>query len=40
MSWWNEYKAIKGSSYTSKLVNFMNDAGNIKLYGSGDYDFP
>ncbi|GAU42927.1 hypothetical protein TSUD_283500 [Trifolium subterraneum] len=40
MSWWNEYKAIKGSSYTSKLFNFMNDAGKIKLYGSGAYDFP
>ncbi|CAJ2665523.1 unnamed protein product [Trifolium pratense] len=40
MSWWKDYKAIKGSSYTSKLVNFMNDAGTIKLYGSGSYDFP
>jgi len=40
MSWWKDYKAIKGSSYTSKLANFMNDAGKIKLYGLGAYDFP
>ncbi|RHN49897.1 putative carboxylesterase [Medicago truncatula] len=40
MSWWNNYKVVKGSSYTSKLANFMNDAGNIKLYGLGGYDFP
>jgi hypothetical protein len=39
MSWWKDYIDIKGSSYTSKLANFMNDAENIKLYGLGAYDF-
>ncbi|WJX37091.1 hypothetical protein P8452_24899 [Trifolium repens] len=38
--WWNEYKAIKGSSYTSALVNFMNDDTNFKQYAVGGYDFP
>ena len=40
MSWWKEYKAIKGSSHTSKLANFMNDDLKIRLYGLGAYDFP
>ncbi|KAK2419753.1 senescence-associated carboxylesterase [Trifolium repens] len=39
MSWWKDYIDIKGSSYTSKLANFMNDAEKIKLYGLGAYDF-
>ncbi|CAJ2640509.1 unnamed protein product [Trifolium pratense] len=38
--WWNEYKEIKGSSYTSALANFMNDASNFKQYAVGAYDFP
>jgi hypothetical protein len=38
--WWNEYKAIKGSSYTSALANFMNDDTNFKQYAVGAYDFP
>ncbi|XP_073225295.1 senescence-associated carboxylesterase 101-like isoform X2 [Cicer arietinum] len=38
--WWNEYKAIKGSSYTSTLANFMNDYTYIKQYFKGAYDFP
>ncbi|KEH24926.1 putative carboxylesterase [Medicago truncatula] len=40
MSWWKDYKAIKGRSYTSKLDNFMNDAEKVKLYGLGAYEFP
>nr|AFK40753.1 unknown [Medicago truncatula] len=40
MSWWKDYKAIKGRSYTSKLDNFMNDADKVKLYGLGAYEFP
>jgi hypothetical protein len=35
-----DYKDIKGSSSTSKLVISMNDAGKVKLYGLGAYDFP
>jgi len=38
--WWNEYKKIKGSSYTSALANFMNDDTKIKQYAIGTYDFP
>ncbi|GAU18633.1 hypothetical protein TSUD_124660 [Trifolium subterraneum] len=38
--WWNEYKAIKGSSYISALANFMNDGTNFKQYAVGAYDFP
>ncbi|WJX37089.1 hypothetical protein P8452_24898 [Trifolium repens] len=38
--WWNEYKKIKGSSYISSLVNFMNDDTNLKQYAIGAYDFP
>jgi len=38
--WWNEYKAIKGSPYTSALANFMNDDTKIKQYAIGAYDFP
>lgn len=38
--WWNEYKKIKGSSYTSALANFMNDDRKIKQYAIGAYDFP
>jgi hypothetical protein len=38
--WWNEYKVIKGSSYTSALTNFMNDDTKIKQYAIGAYDFP
>jgi hypothetical protein len=38
--WWNEYKKIKGSSYTSALANFMNDDTKIKQYAIGAYDFP
>ncbi|XP_045820413.1 senescence-associated carboxylesterase 101-like [Trifolium pratense] len=38
--WWNEYKAIKGSSYTSALANFMSNASNFKQYAVGAYDFP
>ncbi|XP_058787840.1 senescence-associated carboxylesterase 101-like [Vicia villosa] len=38
--WCNEYKAIKGSSYTSSLANFMNDGTKIKQYAIGAYDFP
>jgi len=40
MSWWKDYKAVKGSSYTSKLANFMNDTVKIKLYDLRAYDFP
>ncbi|KAL5077038.1 hypothetical protein RYX36_016022 [Vicia faba] len=35
--WWNEYRAIKESSYTSTL---MNDGTKIKQYATGAYDFP
>ncbi|CAJ1946830.1 unnamed protein product [Sphenostylis stenocarpa] len=40
MRWWNEYKAIKGASYSSPLANFMNDTRKLALYTSGNYDFP
>ncbi|CAJ1946829.1 unnamed protein product [Sphenostylis stenocarpa] len=30
MCWWNEYKAIRGTSYNSKLARFMIDDGNHK----------
>jgi hypothetical protein len=40
MSWWKDCIDIKGSSYTSTLANFMNDAERIKLYDLGAYDFP
>jgi hypothetical protein len=35
-----DYIDIKGSSSTSKLVISMNDAGKVKLYRLGAYDFP
>ncbi|TKY50376.1 Senescence-associated carboxylesterase 101 [Spatholobus suberectus] len=40
MRWWNEYKAIKGTSYKSVLANFMNDARKREQYALGVYDFP
>ncbi|XP_061369758.1 senescence-associated carboxylesterase 101-like isoform X2 [Gastrolobium bilobum] len=40
MRWWNEYKAIKGTSNNSELARFMNDATNLKQYAEGAYDFP
>ncbi|KAK7316405.1 hypothetical protein VNO77_35420 [Canavalia gladiata] len=40
MRWWNEYKAIKGTSYNSELAIFMNDPGKRARYTSGAYDFP
>ncbi|XP_061369722.1 senescence-associated carboxylesterase 101-like [Gastrolobium bilobum] len=40
MRWWNEYKAIKGASYNSKLASFMNDASKREQYAVGAYDFP
>ncbi|CAK8566106.1 unnamed protein product [Lathyrus sativus] len=40
IQWWNEYKAVKGFSYTSTLTNFMNDGTKIELYATGAYDFP
>jgi hypothetical protein len=39
MSWWKDCIDIKGSSYTSTLANFMNDAERIKVYDLGAYDF-
>ncbi|TKY50377.1 Senescence-associated carboxylesterase 101 [Spatholobus suberectus] len=40
MRWWNEYKAIKGTSYSSTLASFMNDARKREQYALGAYDFP
>ncbi|KAK7316407.1 hypothetical protein VNO77_35422 [Canavalia gladiata] len=40
MRWWNEYKAIKGTSYNSELAIFMNDPSKRVRYASGAYDFP
>ncbi|CAL0321780.1 unnamed protein product [Lupinus luteus] len=39
MRWWNEYKAIKGSSYDSTLSSFMAKSENYKDYGEGTFDF-
>ena len=40
MRWWNEYQAIKGTSYNSTLTSFMNDARKREQYTLGAYDFP
>ncbi|XP_057447510.1 senescence-associated carboxylesterase 101-like isoform X2 [Lotus japonicus] len=40
MFWWMEYKGIKGTSYSSPLVSFMNIAANRDQYTLGAYDFP
>ncbi|KAI5443228.1 senescence-associated carboxylesterase 101 isoform X1 [Lathyrus oleraceus] len=40
MSWWKDYRAIKGFSYSSKLADFMNDFGKVKQYVLGAYNFP
>nr|AFK43077.1 unknown [Lotus japonicus] len=40
MFWWIEYKGIKGTSYSSPLVSFMNIAANRDQYTLGAYDFP
>ncbi|OIV90305.1 hypothetical protein TanjilG_13160 [Lupinus angustifolius] len=39
MSWWKEYKAIKGSSYDSTLASFMGNTRNYKQYALGTFDF-
>ncbi|KAE9590411.1 hypothetical protein Lal_00028000 [Lupinus albus] len=39
MSWWNKYKAIKGSSYDSTLASFMAKSENYKEYAEGTFDF-
>ncbi|KAK7381365.1 hypothetical protein VNO78_34003 [Psophocarpus tetragonolobus] len=40
MRWWKEYKAIKETSYDSKLANFMKDVRKHNQYALGEYDFP
>ncbi|XP_054797833.1 senescence-associated carboxylesterase 101-like isoform X2 [Prosopis cineraria] len=40
MSWWNQYIEIMGTSYESRLANFMRDPANWELYAEGLYDFP
>lgn len=39
MRWWNEYKAIKESSYDSTLASFMSNAINYNQYAVGAFDF-
>ncbi|OIW06682.1 hypothetical protein TanjilG_04076 [Lupinus angustifolius] len=39
IKWWNEYKAIKGSSYDSTLSSFMSKSENYKEYAEGTFDF-
>ncbi|XP_061369730.1 senescence-associated carboxylesterase 101-like isoform X2 [Gastrolobium bilobum] len=40
MTWWNEYKAIKGTSYDSPLGSFMNNAENYNVkYAGNTYNF-
>ncbi|CAK8533679.1 unnamed protein product [Lathyrus sativus] len=40
MKWWNEYKEIKGTSYSSKLTCFMSNAHNYNVqYVRGSYNF-
>ncbi|XP_054797831.1 senescence-associated carboxylesterase 101-like isoform X2 [Prosopis cineraria] len=40
MRWWNQYTEIMGTSYESRLANFMRDPANWELYAEGLYDFP
>ncbi|XP_058773177.1 senescence-associated carboxylesterase 101-like isoform X1 [Vicia villosa] len=40
MQWWNEYKEIKGTLYSSKLTCFMSNAYNYNVqYVGGSYNF-
>ena len=40
MAWWNQYKKIKGISYSSKLTYFMSNADNYNVqYVGGTYKF-
>ncbi|KAJ1381085.1 Fungal lipase-like domain [Sesbania bispinosa] len=40
MTWWNEYKAIKGTSYSSALARFMSNAYYYNVqYVGGTYNF-
>ncbi|XP_061369746.1 senescence-associated carboxylesterase 101-like [Gastrolobium bilobum] len=40
MIWWNEYKAIKGTSYDSPLSSLMNNAENYNVkYAGKTYNF-
>ncbi|KAG4969825.1 hypothetical protein JHK85_036246 [Glycine max] len=41
MIWWNQYKAIKGTSYNSALADFMSNPDHYNvLYIKGTYNFP
>ncbi|XP_012568102.1 senescence-associated carboxylesterase 101 isoform X2 [Cicer arietinum] len=40
MEWWNDYKEIKGTSYSSSLTRFMSNAYNYNVqYVKGTYNF-
>jgi hypothetical protein len=40
MAWWNQYKEIKGSLYSSKFTYFMSNAHNYNVqYVGGTYKF-
>ncbi|XP_020202758.1 senescence-associated carboxylesterase 101 isoform X2 [Cajanus cajan] len=40
MTWWNQYKAIKGISYNSALAGFMSNPRHYVQYTEGTYVFP
>ncbi|KAL2335614.1 hypothetical protein Fmac_016827 [Flemingia macrophylla] len=40
MTWWNQYKAIKGTSYNSALAGFMSNPRHFDKYTEGTYVFP